>query len=122
MKGYLTVFSGVCLHMVLGGLYLWGNIMQPVLSFFNKVHGNEAATESIGVGIIPICVCVSSLMIPVGSFLQKRYNPKIILAAGSTIMMTGMFFASYCTTWWIFFYFYVIQFSVGVGLCYYVPI
>ena len=49
-------------------------------------------------------------------------NPKIILAIGSLIMLTGMLTASFCEKWSTFVVFYGIMYPIGIGTVYYVPI
>ena len=37
-------------------------------------------------------------------------------------MLSAMFLASYATSWWLFVYFYAVQFPFGIGIVYYTPI
>ncbi len=42
IKGYLTVLSGIFIHLFMGNLYLWGNISGYVVSYFHHIGDNEA--------------------------------------------------------------------------------
>ena len=41
--GYVTVVSGIMIHLFCGNLYLWGNIANYVISYFHYL-GDEQAT------------------------------------------------------------------------------
>jgi MFS family permease len=63
-----------------------------------------------------------SLINPLGPYLLKRLNPKIILLIGGTIMSVSIFLASYQTNWGMFIFLYAICFPTGIGMVYWVPI
>ena len=51
--GYLCVLGGILIHLMIGNLYLWGNISSYVLSYYHYKH-DPLAIESMGVSVIPI--------------------------------------------------------------------
>lgn len=67
-KGYLTVLSGILLHLFIGNLYLWGNISVYVVSYFHHL-GDTEATLRRAVLCIPLSWAISCLMNPVGAYL-----------------------------------------------------
>jgi len=122
LRGYLTLFGGVCIHLFCGNLYLWGNISTYVVSYFNQVHGDPNATTEIAGIMLPLMILFQAFTVPLGAYMQKRYNPKLVLLLGSVIMVGSVFAATFCRTWWAFTFFYGLMFPVGIGIVYYVPI
>jgi hypothetical protein len=53
LKGYLCVLGGVLAHLMIGNLYLWGNITEYVVSYFHYL-GDTRATPQNAVIIIPL--------------------------------------------------------------------
>lgn len=86
------------------------------------MEGDPTVTPDIGLMVLPISFYCQTLSNPIGAFLQRRLNPKIILTIGSTIMLSSMLAASYCTTWNTFVIFYAFCFPFGIGINYYTPI
>lgn len=85
-------------------------------------RGDKNATLANALMILPLSFIIQSLFNPLGAFLLKRYNPKIILFIGHLIMCSGILIASYCTTWWSFAMVYSIVYPAGIGIVYWVPI
>ena len=119
--GYFTVLGGVCIHLVCGNLYLWGNISNYVISHFHYM-GDKNANLKIAVAVLPFSFTVQSLIQPLGAYLQKRINPKIILLVGSSLMLISIQIASNVKTWWLFVFWYCICFPLGIGIVYWTPI
>lgn len=120
-KGYLTVITGVCIHLFCGSLYLWGNVSTYVVTYFH-FQDDSNATLANALLVLPLSFIIQSLFNPVGAYLQKRWNPKLIIGIGLTIMSASILIASYCQTWWTFVLVYSIGYPAGIGIVYWVPI
>lgn len=120
-KGVLTVIGGILIHLMIGNLYLWGNIEPYVISYFHWKDDPRALSTN-GLIIIPLSFSIQSSFNVLGSFMQKRINPKIILAIGAAISMSAILIASFADTWTIFAIFYGGVFPMGIGLLYWTPI
>ena len=59
---------------------------------------------------------------PLGAFLQKRYNNRLILLGGAILCISGVFISSFLKTRVAFIFFYGILFGFGVGLSYFIPL
>jgi OFA family oxalate/formate antiporter-like MFS transporter len=119
----LTLLGGVCIHLFCGNLYLWGNISTYVVSYYHFVHGDNEANLKIAKIVLPIIFTLLTLFNPIGAYLVKKgYNPKLILTLGSAVMLSAIFMCTIVTKWWLFVYFYALQFPMGIGLVYYTPI
>lgn len=121
MKGVMTVVGGVLIHLMIGNIYLWGNIEPYVISYFHY-KGDPRAVEHNAIIIIPLSFSVQSIFNVVGSFLQQRMNPKWIMLLGSVISMLSIFIASQMQSWTWFVFFYGGIFPIGIGLLYWTPI
>jgi hypothetical protein len=53
----VTVFTGICIHLFMGNLYLWGNISNYVISYYHY-RGDENARLSLGGIIIPLMITI----------------------------------------------------------------
>ena len=67
-KGWLSILGGVAMHLMLGNLYLWGNISGYVVAYFHYL-GDTNATVSNAVIVIPLSKFIQSVLNPVGAFL-----------------------------------------------------
>ena len=126
LHGYLTVFGGLCIHLFCGNLYLWGNIQNYVVSYYHyNVNGHQAdpnSTLAIAVMVLPLSGTIQAFASPLGTYLLKKWHPKVIMLIGSSIMVFSVLIASYAQTWWMFVIFYAVIFPFGVGLVYWTPI
>ena len=121
-KGYLTLFGSICVHLFIGNLYLWGNINHYVLSYYHHKFNDPGATETWAQLMLPITFLIQTCFNPVGAYLQKRWNVKVILLLGCSIMLGGIYLASIATNWWLFFFMYSFVFPTGIGLVYWTPV
>ena len=42
MFGYLSIAGAICIHLMIGNLYLWGNIAPYVISYYHWKGDNDA--------------------------------------------------------------------------------
>ena len=66
--GWLSIIGGVAMHLMLGNLYLWGNISGYVVAYFHYL-GDQNATVSNAIIVIPLSKFIQSVLNPVGAFL-----------------------------------------------------
>jgi hypothetical protein len=57
LYGYLTVASGIAIHLFCGNMYLWGNINNYVVTYFHYL-GDDQATIANSVVVLPISFMV----------------------------------------------------------------
>ena len=57
MMGVLTVIGGILVHLMIGNLYLWGNILPYVISYFHW-EGDPKAISNNGLIIIPLSFAI----------------------------------------------------------------
>ena len=120
--GYLTLIGGLCIHLFCGNLYLWGNIQNYVVSYFHYNFHDNTATLKLAQIMFPITFTVQTFFNPIGAYLQKKYNPKLIIAFGASVMLGSIYICTFIKNWYLFLMFYGIGFPTGIGLVYYTPI
>jgi len=79
---------------VIGNLYLWGNVTEYVISHFHYL-GDEDSTPSRGAIVIPLSFTIQCIFNPLSAYLQKRYNPKLIMLGGSLIVLGSVYCAAH---------------------------
>ena len=57
VHGVLTIIGGILIHLMIGNIYLWGNIEPYVISYFHW-KGDPNATSSNGLIIIPLSFAI----------------------------------------------------------------
>lgn len=72
--------------------------------------------------VLPLLCVVQVVTNPIGAFLQKKLNNKVILTIGSIITITGVFLSSFMKSLGLFVLFYCVMFPAGIGLCYFTPL
>lgn len=112
---YLTIFGAFCINLVNGTCFLWGTICCYVISYFHW-KGDPSATLSNGCLILPLNIVFSGLMFPIGAWMQKRYNPKLIILLGSGTMLVSLFAASFAQRWSTFVILFGVVMPIGMGL------
>ena len=116
-RGYLCVIGGMCIHLFCGNQYLWGNIANYVVSYYHY-QGDPNATSKISFVVKPISTCATIAFASLGSFLIKRFRLRVLMTAGSIVMLSSVFMASCVKTWWPFVIFYAVLYPMGVGMVY----
>lgn len=113
--------GAVCLNLLNGTCLLWGTISSYVVSYI-YLQGDADVSFKKGVIILPFNLIFSGLMYPIGAFLQRRTNPKVVIGLGCSILLVAIYFASAAQTWIQFVLFFGIMMPMGMGLQNFVPI
>ena len=68
IKSILTIVGGTLIHLMLGNIYLWGNISGYVVAYFHKL-GDPHATYNNALFIIPLSFVGQTIFNPVGAYM-----------------------------------------------------
>ena len=68
LKKWLSICAGLVIHLMLGNIYLWGNISGYVVAYFYHL-GDKNATASNAVLVIPLSFTLQSFFNPVGAYM-----------------------------------------------------
>ena len=112
---------------MLGCVFLWGNISPYVLSYYYHFGGGEGLGEknirmSDTVFVTPINLLVVMFTNPLGAYLSKKWNPKLLFAIGTTFAVIAALLASVVQSFLLFLIVYPITFGLTVGCCYLPPL
>ena len=121
IQGYKTLAGGALVQLFNGCFYLWANISVYVCSYLYHFDPtiNQDAIFYVDTALVLLNVCGYQL----GSYLlnTRKWNPKIIIAMGGTIALTGIFLSSFQKSLWMFIFFYGFFSGIGCGMMYMVP-
>jgi len=86
-KGILSLISGFSLHLVLGSLYTWANILPYLGSKLH--HYNPGTSLESTLFFIPINILATNLFMPLGGKLDKILNQRLLLLIGTLLIAGG---------------------------------
>lgn len=81
-KAILTIVGAILIHLVLGSVYIWGNIAVYVTSFYRHEDGDGLTLEDTFI-VFPIIIVASNTMVFIGSYLTIRFFPKVPICMGA---------------------------------------
>jgi len=119
LRGFLVAFAAFLYQAMLGVLYIWGAISIYVSSYFRQ-YKPEITTQELGT-FMPIRAVLLMILMPSGTFMEKKYGPRPVIAIGAIGMTTCAFALAYVKSPTLF----IIILSLGFGLPtigFYVPI
>lgn len=118
--GWRTVLGGILLHIVIGTMYNWGNIITYVTSYL-RVY-NPAITYSDTMKIYPISLATHGVVLLISGHISRRIGYRNCCLLGSIVFISGTWLASVSTSLTEFIITQGIMFGIGMGLTYTVPI
>ena len=113
--GYSSILGACMINMFSGIIYLWGNVVNYVISYYHFQH-DPHATHKIAIIIVPISYCIINILAPIGPFLLARFHEKLVITAGSAIMILSILAASYMKSFVWFIVFYGICMPIGMNI------
>jgi len=92
-NGILSLIGGVCIHLVLGSLYTWGNILPYIGSKLH--HYNPETTIESTLFFIPINIFAGNITMPIGGRLDKILNARVHILIGLSFVIIGNIICAY---------------------------
>jgi len=126
MEAALVLVGGFSIHLFNGCFFLWGNIAPYVLSYFYHFGGRDGTgqldlTLADAVSVIPIMQIGLMIMNPTIAS-HKSGNPKVLMAIGASIAITGCLLSTLVRSFQMFLVTYAVVVSFGIGFCYFPPL
>ena len=123
----MVLLGGFLIHLVLGCVFLWGNLAPYVISYFYHFGGSDgqglkSLRMSDSVFILPINLTIVMFTNPLGAYLLKRFNPKYMMLAATAFAVITALSASITTTYTSFCLIYPTLFGITVGAGYLPPL
>lgn len=117
---YLGLVGGICIHMVIGTVYLIGNISVYLVSYL-RLQGEDVTLQD-AVLLLPLNFVGTTLSLYLGAKLTHRIGPRWTTLIGNMIACGVTFLASFFKTFWLFCVVYAFGFGVGDGISYMAPL
>lgn len=118
--GYCTVVAGMLIHLCLGIVAIWGNIVIYITSKLRE--NSENLTIKFDLFIFPLTLAMGSLGMQLANKLQTRITPRKQLVLGGIIYVGSIYLAHFAVTFLEFMFFYAILLGLGYGLLYFLPV
>src|SRR5271170_5897022 len=109
--GWLVVFAGVGINLVLGVLYSWSVISKAIPKDWNWTEADKSLPYSVA------CLVFSLAMVPAGR-MQDHIGPRVVATIGGLFMGAGMILASLANTPLIYALGFGLLVGVGMGFGY----
>ncbi|MEE4248540.1 MAG: hypothetical protein V2I33_24435 [Kangiellaceae bacterium] len=120
LPGYLAVAAGFLTHLMIGAIFIWGNIVVYITSYF-RLYNPDLTMEDTFI-LFPVQVILNNVIMYIGSLIALNWHPKVALGLSTLCMFLGCFFSSYMTSWGWFFVLYGLVVTIGVGFGYTAPL
>jgi len=122
IQGLIAVAGGVLVHLVLGTMYCWGNLISYApknLLFFDGLEHPGMTPDAVQV--LPIWLTAFTCGLPLGAKFSKALGAKPTTIIGCVISLIGTLIGSYQTSLTPFVLTYSVLAGLGVGLSYATP-
>lgn len=119
-EGWLVIFSGFSLHILLGSLFFWGDLMIYIYSYLRQYDPN-ISLMSISM-IFPFTYLLFQIVMTQTEYFANKYSLMKLASFGLLIFLGSLFLASMTQTFIIFALIYVIGIGFSLGLLYMLPI
>ena len=120
-----VLLGGFLIHLVLGCVFLWGNLAPYVISYFYHFggeSGQKSLTRNDSVFVLPINLTIVMFTNPVGAYLLKQLNPKHMLAMATVFAVSTALVASTASSYAMFCLVYPTLFGLTMGAGYLPPL
>lgn len=94
-RGWIVVFSGMCLNLALGVLYAWSVFGKQFTEAIDKGGFGWSKTEAA----LPYTIAIAFfaiMMVPAGR-LQDKIGPKFVATAGAVLTAAGLIVTSFAS-------------------------
>ena len=92
--GLLALFGGFVLHLTLGTLYSFGNMITYMTSYLRK-HVNSDITYSDLIWIPTLSTMSQGAFMTLSGHLEERVGVRYTLLIGSSIMTSGVYLSAF---------------------------
>lgn len=119
-EGWLVIFSGFCLNMILGSLYLWGDLMIYIYSYLRQ-YDPKASLMAIS-WVFPLTYLLSQIVMSNIESLIERFSVVKLNFFGLLSLIVSLFLCSMTQTSFIFYGVYIIFTGIAIGILTMLPI
>jgi len=122
IQGSFSEAGGVLVHLVLGTIYCWANFLsyapESLLYWDGQSHPGKTPDA---VQVMPFALIAQNFGLPVGSYMYKKFGPRVTSLFGCSLYVAGILIASVQTRLVPFILAYSLVAGLGVGCVYTAP-
>lgn len=120
-KSWLCVIGGVSIHLVLGTLYLWGNITTAVTSHL-RLYDDTITYQKTLPAVFATALGIQGCTMLLGGLIERRIGARKTILLGGYILTLGTFLSSTAKSLAEISLYNGVMFGIGLGICYSAPI
>ena len=113
-KGIISLISGFLWGIMLGNIFIWGNIVTYVTSYFRI--WDESLSVNVTFSLLAIQTCMAGILMYPATALALKLGPRLALIIAGSFIMSGVFISSFVFNYWVFFVFYSVFVCIGWAL------
>lgn len=122
-RGYFAVGGGLLVHLSLGNIYTFGNMLPYIASYMASKNGNDTSAYDYYSGqcsyIFAFTLAAEGLFFPFGGKLGELIGLRLSILLGAWLMSFGVGVSYFCIDNLIALFFsYGILFGAGIGIAY----
>jgi len=119
-RGWLCVFGGVLIHLVLGTLYIWGNITNAVTSYIRIYEPGVTYNDSLMVYATALAFQGATMFL--GGVIERKIGARKTCLIGGYVLVLGTLLSATAKSLGALIVTDGVLFGIGLGMCYSGPI
>ena len=124
LRGHFVIAGGCIVHMTLGSLYTFGNLVPYLISYVRERSGPAHLHSGTGAWIYALALVGQGLSMFVGGLMERRIGPRLSTLVGCGIMSLGVMlsYVAIQVSFWLLLLTYGVMFGLGLGIAYVGPL
>ena len=124
LRGHVVVAGGFIVHLTLGSLYTFGNLVPYVISYTRQRSHPTDLRSGTGAWIYTLALGGQGISMVLGGILERKVGPRVSTLMGCLLMTLGVFlsYAAIKVSFWLLLFTYGVMFGLGIGIAYIGPI
>lgn len=111
-----NVISGFAVQIVLGSLYLWGNI-TPITTSYLRIY-DPTLTYNDTLFVYIVALAFNGIFVMFSGYFQSTIGPRMCIIVGGYLICIAALCSSYCTSLAGFIFTQGVMFGAGFGVTY----
>ena len=124
LRGHFVVLGGFLVHLTLGSLYTFGNLIPYIISYIRDRSHPTNIHSGAGVWIHALALVGQGLSMFIGGLLERKLGPRLSTLIGCVIMSLGVLlsYIAIQVSFWLLLFTYGAMFGLGIGIAYVGPL
>ena len=124
IRGYMVVVGSVIVHMTLGSIYTFGNLVPYLISYIRQRSHPTDLHPTTGAWIYALALAGQGLSMFFGGLLERKIGPRLSTLIGCGIMTLGVLlsYVAIKVSFWFLLVTYGLMFGLGLGIAYVAPL